>query len=319
MQTMLRVVAAAAAALPLSAQTITTTITAVTPIALQATVGGVPQQAFLLPGPLPDSGDLNLGGSIFSPVLASVSWNTEVSDSWVEVSLRNSLVVQPPPGVSADSSIPPHEFVVTFQTLGATGAYPAIVRLSRSSGLSPGQPYPTVSIDVDDNGTIDFPNLQATPQFGLILADLGLGKTLRVILHTPTATSGFSGTNVSLFVEPLIDAVWLQTALGCSNFGGDALLEPVPLIANRGVRLELSVSNPAVFVLGFQLQPLVLPPQNNSFCLLVAQPDVVLFVPSGRLDIPLPPSVRPVTLEAQAVVLLPTGLAPTDAWTISAN
>lgn len=316
---MLRLVAAAAATLPLSAQTIVTTITAVTPIAVQATVGGVSQQAFLLPGPLPDSGDVSLGGSIFSPVQASVSWNTEVSDSWVEVSLQNSIVVQPPPGVTADAVIPPHEFLVTFQALGTSGAYPAYVRLFRSSGLSPGQPFPTVSIDVDDNGTIDFPNLQATPLIGLMVPDLSLGKTLRVILHTPTATSGFSGTNVSLFLEPLIDAGWFQTALGCSNFGGDALLEPVPLIANRGVRLELSVGNPSVFVLGFQQQQLVLPPQNSSFCLLVAQPDVVLFVPSGRLDIPLPPSVRPVTFEAQAVVLLPTGLAPTDAWSIWAN
>lgn len=319
MHSMLRVVAAAAAALPLSAQTIVATITAVTPIAVQATVGGVPQQAFQLPGPLQDSGDVSLGGPIFSPVLAGVSWNTEVSDSSVEVSLRNSIVVQPPPGVSADASIPPHEFLVTFQALGATGAYPAFVRLFRTSGLSPGQPFPTVSIDVDDNGTIDFPNLQATPLVGLILPDLSLGKTLRVIMHTPTATTGFSGTNVSLFVEPLIDAVWFQTAIGCADYGGDALFEPVPLIANRGVRLELSTTNPTVFVLGFQQQPLVLPPQNNAFCLLMPQPDVVLFVPSGRLDIPLPPSVRPVTFEAQAVALLPTGLAPTDAWTISAN
>lgn len=316
---MLRLVAAAAATLPLSAQTIVTTITAVTPIAVQATVGGVSQQAFLLPGPLPDSGDVSLGGSIFSPAQGGVSWTTEVDDSWVEVSLVNSLLVQPPPGATADVSIPPHEFLVTFQALGTTGAYPAAVRLFRASSLSPGQPFPTVSIDIDDNGTIDLPNLQATPLIGLPVADLTLGKRLRVIMHTPTATSGFSGTEVTLFLEPRIDAGWLQTALGCSNFGGDALLEPVPLIANRGVRLELSVGNPTVFVLGFQQQALVLPPQNNSFCLLVAQPDVVLFVPSGRLDIPLPPSVRPVTFEAQAVVLLPTGLAPTDAWSIGAN
>lgn len=319
MQTMLRVVAAAAAALPLSAQTITTTITAVTPIVVQATVGGVPQQALQLPGALPDSGSVSLGASIFSPARGGVSWTTEVDDSWVEVSLANSLLVQPPPGVSADMSIPPHEFVVTFQALGTKGAYPAAIRLFRTSNLSPGQPFPTVAIDIDNNGTIDLPNLQAAPLIGLPVADLTLGKKLRVIMHTPTATSGFSGTEVSLFLEPRIDAVWLQTALGCSNYGGDALLEPVALIANRGVRLELSVGNPTVFVLGFQQQPLVLPPQNNSFCLLVAQPDVVLFVPSGRLDIPLPPSVRPVTFEAQAVALLPTGLAPTDAWTISAN
>lgn len=319
MQTMLRVVAAAAAALPLSAQSIVTTITAASPIAVQTTVGGVIQQAFELPGPLPDSGDVSLGGSIFSPVLASVSWNTEVSESWVEVSLRNSIVVQPPPGVSADAVIPPHEFLVTFQALGTTGAYPAYVRLFRNSGLSPGQPFPTVSIDIDNNGTIDYPNLQASPLIGLMVPDLSLGKTLRVILYTPTATAGSSGTNVSLFLEPLIDAGWFQTALGCADYGGDALFEPVALFANRGVRLELSTSHPTVFVLGFQQQPIVLPPQNNAFCLLMPQPDVVLFAPSGRLDIPLPPSVRPVTFEAQGVALLPTGLAPTDAWTISAN
>jgi hypothetical protein len=76
-------------------------------------------------------------------------------------------------------------------------------------------------------------------------------------------------------------------------------------------------------VVGLAQQPILLPQLGPAPCILVPRPDVLLPVlPSQDVTfgIPLPASVRPVTLQGQLVYLEPQGqLSVSDAWAVSAQ
>jgi hypothetical protein len=76
-------------------------------------------------------------------------------------------------------------------------------------------------------------------------------------------------------------------------------------------------------VVGLAQQPILLPQIGPAPCVLVPRPDVLLPVSPLQvvtLAIPLPPSVRPMTLQGQLVFLEAQGqLSVSDAWAVSAQ
>ena len=78
-------------------------------------------------------------------------------------------------------------------------------------------------------------------------------------------------------------------------------------------------TGPVVLALGLGVAPFVLPSLAPTPCVILPTPDFLFVLPSNGLQLPLPPSVRPVTFWAQAVPILPTGFEATGVWRIQAN
>lgn len=298
------------------AQTVTASLAAATPFTASVTVGGVTTQVTQPAGPLPNQGLLYTNHGAPTPFLVEsfVDWVTGQVPRGTAVELRHQLLADFMPSTTVTAT---SEMVVTFT---ASAAAPAKIMFNAWSNLSPGAPQPQVAVDLGNDGSIEFTNLA---NWGPQLAQLAvLGPTpvtLRVIMTSQVAGPGHSSTTFELWALPYNNLSIAQNAVACSA-GSAEMPEPVPVFADRGIDLVAvpSGSTLGVFVLGLNLQPLLLPPQQGLPCLLTPSPDIVLFVPTNQVRVPLPAAVRPVTLHAQWVAVTATGLAVTEGWTIAA-
>ncbi len=295
----------------LAAQNVSISLSALTPLTVQMTSGTQSVQASLPPGPLPPSGDVTaLAGS----ETASVSWFTHVDDTTAFVGLYNNIlgssIVLPASGLAG-----PHEFLVQF---AATAPAPASLELSRGSQLSPGIPWPTVDIDLGNDGSIDIPNLGLSSTSTLSFGTQPF--VLRVILASALPNNGTSATQVQLTLRPGNNLTVLQTATGCAPMSSGYGLAVAPTFVSSGVVLTLeSTVDPMVLVLGLTQQPFLLPGSALAPCLVVPSLDVLLLPPPfSATTIPLPAAVRPATFQAQGVGISASGLLTTDAFSIFA-
>ena len=67
-----------------------------------------------------------------------------------------------------------------------------------------------------------------------------------------------------------------------------------------------------------QPQPVLVGVMSSLPCILVPAPHLVMFEPSGLLNVPLPAALRPLTFYAQGVTLSGSGLIPTEGYAITA-
>jgi hypothetical protein len=115
-------------------------------------------------------------------------------------------------------------------------------------------------------------------------------------------------------------------AVSCLHPNTDVQSNGFPVFSNSGYVFRADApfaSRPAVMVVGLAQQPILLPQIGPAPCVLVPRPDVLLPVSPLQvvtLAIPLPPSVRPMTLQGQLVFLEAQGqLSVSDAWAVSAQ
>ena len=107
-------------------------------------------------------------------------------------------------------------------------------------------------------------------------------------------------------------------AIGCGPFAAFV----VPTFAAGGVRVtnQVPTAAPKVMVLGLTTLPLLLPSPGALPCLLLPNPDVVVWWPAfAYLDVALPAAVRPVTFWLQPVELAGSTLLTGAAHRVDAH
>jgi hypothetical protein len=309
-------VVASLALAPAIAQTVSISFSAQAPLSAQMTVGTQTAQSTMPAGPL--ALNSSIAASPLSGATASTSWYTSLVEGFAVLNNQvNSGGAGP-----ASGSAGPNEIVVSFT---ATSPVAAWIEVTRYSGLTPGQPWPTTAIDFDNNGTIEQPNLGTTAS---LLVSLGPTPwSIRIVLTSQLVSTGGSFTTVELRARPENHVDLFQTAVGCGPMGRPALhventLVGAGIAATFESVLPVPFLHPHVFVFGWGMQPVRLPPVYLPPCLLMPTLDVVLpgaATAPSVIYVPLPAAVRPVTFHLQAVGLLPAGLATTDAFIVIAN
>lgn len=292
---------------PLAAQTASASLTAINPLVVRVQDGPAIAQATQPSGLLGSPGQLNVSLPLPGSPSAALYWDTATGTSArVITSIRgSSLLSQVRSG--------PQEFLVEFT---ASAAVPAVIEIFRHSDVTAGVAWPSVQIDLDNNGSIEIPDLPlgvssftAPPTFGTQPA------FVRVRIDAIVQGIGESLTNVEVAIRPPIDTQIARVALGC----GAAPLQAYRVFPDRGIEANLfQLPRPTFFVVGLQSQPQLLPSVNGLPCLVVPAADFVLLQGNGRLHVPLPSTLRPITFWLQAIVIEGTDLLTTDAYRIDA-
>lgn len=294
-------------------QNVTSTILAPNPITMQYSVGAQITQSTQPPGTLPAQGGVTAALGAF-PYLASAqaNWFRHDEASRSQVVLGNWLQVDP--SASAVATIWAHEFVAEFN---APSPVPVTLNITRNSNQIAGSPWPSIGIDVGNDGTIEVPNLSTSGPFRVASRVGPQPLQVRVLFGGQALLAGYSSHIVGIEALPDNALGIVRNSLSC----GPAFMYTEPVFAGRGVMV---VSDPGVVVIGLSTQPLLLQPAPFPSvipwpCLLMPSPDIVLWSPGG-LHIPLPASMRPVQFHVQVVfVSQGYGLWTTDGFTIDAQ
>ena len=170
---------------------------------------------------------------------------------------------------------------------------------------APGLAQPVISVDLGDDGSIDFinGNLWSLSQPQVIGPQpLPVRLTFSALHQQP----GTISVGQEVMALPYTNVLSTTAAIGCTN--GGSYITATPSFLDQGVRLAAASSLPTTpwvaLVIGWQTQPLLLPSAGQAPCLLVPSPDLVLLqgfqIPP--IDVPLPPAVRPATFWIQGVI-----------------
>lgn len=298
----------------LAAQSVGVTLSALVPLPVQVSDGLV-NPIYTLP-----VGPLAFGGSVWvalpsAPMERAVlSWQTTVDNQHAMVTLEH--VIQNPAGLPTFfGRAGRHEFLIEF-----TSALPRTTTLtvSRQLQVTAGATSPTVEIDFDNDGVIDIADpspLQSTSQ------TVSFGpqpKLVRVVVDATLGAMLAVENSLTLLLEPDNDLVIVQPIATClpSVPAQPPMLRPS--FADRGIDIWPFALTPSVLVFGFAPQAALLSMNGLLPCILLPATDVVLPVTS-LFHLPLPASVRPLTLFAQGVTLTPSGLQTTEGYVVQAN
>ena len=183
---------------PLAAQTVSVSLTALTPLTVQVSDATSANQATWPLGPMPDFGGILASLPSGAPGFASTDWNTYASDRAAVASITHQVYnPQALTGFSGEAG--PDEFLVEFSS-----ATPVTARLqiSRWTDLTIGAPWPTIQIDFDNDGVIDVASLSAS-QGALLLPSFGPQPLqLRVIMTATLGSQVQSFNRVALVLTP---------------------------------------------------------------------------------------------------------------------
>lgn len=297
----------------LHAQSVTATITALTPLTVAGTVGGQTVTASQPAGLLVPGASLLVQPFAASVHQAYVSWSTYEHESETSATLFHWLEAPTAPSVLQAG---PHEFLIS---ISATATVPGILQLQSTAWASAFAFAPLLSIDLGNDGQIDFPDISG----GSGTIDLpgwvfDTQPTLvRIIASASLQGAGESFSQFTVRALPANDASVWTSAIGCATTAGISHLR---VFQDRGIdfRAQSLLPHPTVLVIGLGQQPALLPANQGITCLLLPAPDIILWNPTGYYHVPLPAALRPVVFYAQGVEVAPTGLLPTDAFGVSA-
>ena len=301
-----------------SAQWVNANVVALTPINVHCGNGVLTDSDTLPVGPMPGSGSVE--AALFTPhnALARVEWYTNIGASETLVGIVSEANVTPT--VTAMSAE-----VDAFDVLIELSApVPTLVDLSveRLDFVSIGAPWPLLSIDLYNDGVVEWTNLPLQG-WGVPQIVVGTQPTLvRVTMATAVsaAVNAQQGvlSRLHLIVRPNNQLQVLQTATGCVPGSSELFYEQ--RFHQRGIRL--AAPSPSLFVVGATAQPTLLTPQSAipfvSTCLLMPAPNILLWEPTGVLYIDLPAALRPLTFHVQAISVTANGFSTTDAYQIQA-
>lgn len=297
----------------LSAQAVTISAATTTPIDVWtwAYVGG--QSNYSQPsGPLAASGMVGQPFGWFSS--ANVNWETQSSVSAERFALQTVLAGQ---GSLGSAGIQAFEFV-----LDVSSPTPRTVELDLERTFTTwGLPLPpTVAVDIGNDGTVEYADL---PSGVTTLRGVTIGPTpLQISVAVSGTTYGGAGgstTDMAFSIRPDNNLTILKEVDSCLP-GVAGFEEPVPVFADDGVDLHFA---PGLLVASTVSAPTLWGPTSPlpfaTSCLLVPQPDILLWLPQGFAHVALPPAVRPVQLHVQAVHIAPVGIVASDGYEITAN
>lgn len=304
----------------LAAQTVQASLEALQPLVVSATSGsGQTGQSSVPAGPLAATGAVVVSPA--SGLVALGGWSSSVDDSGAILTLSQLLSITA--AANGSGSVGPLEYRVS---LGASSPTNTRIELSRSDILSGSIGAPTIAVDLDDDGQYDIPNLAMGGYTFAFSRPLGaVPAQFRVRISNQAAAPGSSQGNLRIRALPDTGITVTPTAVNCSP-NADVQFTGFPVFSNSGYVFRADSpygSRLAVMVVGLAQQPILLPQIGPVPCLLVPSPDVLLPVLPMQVvtfGVPLPPSVRPVTLQGQLVYLEPQGqLSVSDAWAVSAQ
>ncbi|MFT4512836.1 MAG: hypothetical protein ACI89X_001931 [Planctomycetota bacterium] len=256
---------------------------------------------------LPGAG--NLGGCF--------SWNAYTNSYAVTVTLLHELGNQQQlPGFTGQ--LGPHEILMEFSS---NIARTAKLQLNRSVFVAPGGSWPIVNVDIDNDGVFEITNLSTLTAAPISVTFGPQPLLVRVAIDVTLGAQASVSNYVSVVLLPDNNLTITQPIAGCSPASPAPPPFLLPSFDNTGVQLSggQDPNQPSLMILSLTAQPALLSMNGAAPCILLPTPDVVLFVPSGLLNIPLPASVRPVTFFAQGVTLTPSGLRATDGFAVTAN
>jgi hypothetical protein len=305
----------------LTAQSVTASLSALTPLSVQFTNGVVVPNALHPVGPLAATGLLRVG-SATSEDAAVTAWSAQTGATQSFVRLEQALY-SPLPNSQFVGRAGAHELLVEF---AATGAIDARLRIDRVVDVTPGVPGPLVELDFDNDGVIDVTG----PPVGqpvTLTRSLATPLRIRVVLDSRLVGTGSSSARVDFLLTPENDVTVSRSIVEClATWPPPPFLPPpppfaAPAFAGRGVHLTVppAWTGPAVLVLGTSAQPTLIGVSSGLPCWLLPTPQIVLYEPSGGLTVPLPAALRPLTFFAQAVGLADGGLIVGDGCVVAAH
>lgn len=301
-------------AVPAAAQTVTATVSALTPLVAQATVGAQTGQAVVPAGPLGQGGyhSKNVVAGA-SSATTSVQWFAQVDDYEAKVELANEVTINST--VPASGHAGSHEFLIQFT---ASSPVMASLLITRTTLSTTGAPTPSVQLDFGNDGTIEDTNLVVFPSNALALG--GQPLQLRVVMDSQLVGTGSSWTMVKIVVKPANQLLTSLAVAGCSGAPTNSDLTLQPTFTDRGLDLLVPMgAGPVVLVLGLTAQPVVLPSALSAPCLLIPSPQILLLAPPLKQHLPLPVAFRPVMFWVQGVLVTPNGLQTTAGFSVFAS
>jgi len=301
----------------LTAQSVQASLRALTP--LQATArSGTSIDAQVLPvGPLPTFGEISAVANAGGPSVSAASlWDLTVSPVAVELSLGQLLEIDAATtGALGECSNGPHDFILDVVSTANPGI-PVLVSVESRRRASPGFPSPTYEIDVGNDGSIEF--LSTFSGSGSVSRTLGANTLpIRIRLagqHSATQGYHLGSDSIRVTVTPQNFLAIQPAIFGCETASAYML----PAFSQSGVLFGVgNAAGPAVAVFGLGVQPVILPNSSSLLqCLLIPSPDAVLLLPPTGYQLGLPMAVRPITIYAQAVLLLPAGLGTSNGFIV---
>lgn len=292
----------------LPAQNVNVALSALTPLTATTSVGPLQNQSTFPIGPMGPSGlvSANTGGL---DVTADLQWISAANEEATQVSFHTFLAASVANGAS---HVGPNEVLVRFSALQSTAVS---LRVSRSTSLDPGAPWPELRLDFGNDGSIDVVVSDGTflfpvPNLGSQVFDV------RVVTSASLASVGAMNLGFSLAMVPDNRVNIAPLIAGCDPSGADYLVTPT--FVDQGVKLSATTAYACVHVLGLSASPVLLLGLSTP-CVLVPTPDILIYSPTQVAFLPLPAAVRPVTFHAQGVVLSPIGaLLTLDGFSVTA-
>jgi hypothetical protein len=241
---------------------------------------------------------------------SSVQWSGGGTSAWLLHSLNNFQLA---PNVSAAAG--PHEFLVEFTSITPKAA---TIRVGRELELAAGATAPTVSLDIDNDGTIDVADL-STANVETLSVVLGPQPTqVRIIVQASLGLAEFAQDFTYVTAEPDNDLEITRIVTGCAAVAPPPPPVVRPSFQNTGVDLQNQFQT-GVVVLGLAPQPTLLSTFsfNNLPCLLLPEVDLTI-ASTGAANLPIPASARPITFYAQSAGLLIGELVVSDGYQVRA-
>lgn len=317
MKTHASLAALAACLSPLTAQTVSVSLVAVTPLHVQVSDATSADTVTWPAGPLPSYGGIAAFLQSGSAGAAATEWHAFAGDRAATATLTHQIV-NPTALPSFSGQTGPNEFLVEF---ASTGPVTANLQITRVTDLAPGAPWPTVQVDFDNDGFIDIADVSTIHGPFLVPSFGPQPLQVRVIVSASLAAPTESFTWVSFVLTPENNLTIATPVAACFSLAPPPPAFLAASFVGRGVDLVLQQDPlaPTLMVLGFGAQPLLLSTLGSVPCILLPVPDILILEPSGIHNVPLPASVRPVTFFAQGVILSPLGLPTTDGYMVTAN
>ena len=304
-------ICAMALPLPLVHAQIQTNLRALTPLTIQIADGTNTASATTPAGLLGAQGETTaILPSMGSVASGSVRWSAAGTYVRLTHSLENPLALPTFSGVAG-----PHEFVLEFQ---APSPRAAVLQANRLSFLSPGAPAAAIAIDIGNDGSIEIANLSSASITTIPVSIGAQPLQVRVVVQATLGAAMFAYEDAIFLLTPDNNLRITQVVGSCAPFVPPPPTIVAPSFLTNGIDLQPQFQL-GVLVLGLMPQPNLLSvfSQTGLPCVLMPRPDVVLF--GSAINLPIPQSVRPITIYAQAVGLEQGELIASDAYSVIAN
>lgn len=304
-----------ACALPTAVVAQTVDLAALAPATMTAAYGGSQQITTLPAGPMSLQGYVSaVGGTGSLVAVADLTWSAEAGPGAVDVFLTASAGVPSPGPGAAVSGLTEVLITISYPT-----AIIASLEMSKVTSSSAGTISPVARIDLFDDGSYEIDETSSAPTVVGVPVGPG-GLVISCLLDASTAVEGSVVAGLRVRLLPAETAVHVLFD-GCGA--------AYSVAAGFDGNVEFGVGNVQVgvnlAVFGLSTQPLLLGSQAAYPggpllpCVLLPQPDLVLFLPtSAPQTLVIPPAARPVVLYSQCVQFGLPGFATSATFVIAA-